>query len=65
MALSRMGNRTLNSPYSEPYDFFSSHSGIVYMLYVDGHVKGVTPGTDMDTLHALSTINGRDSVGDH
>lgn len=65
MALARMGNRKLNSPFSEPYDFFSPHSGIVYMLYVDGHVKGVTPSTDLDTLHALSTINGRDTVGDH
>ena len=62
MTLARMGNRDLNSPYCEPYDFFSGHPGIVYFLFVDGHVSGFSTSSDKDTLHALSTIDGKEVV---
>lgn len=62
MALSRMGNRGLNSPFSEPYDFFSGHPGVVYFLFADGHVRNFTPSTDRDVLHSLATINGEEIV---
>ncbi|RPI83128.1 MAG: DUF1559 domain-containing protein [Planctomycetaceae bacterium] len=55
MALARIGNRTLNSRYSEPYDFFSGHGTIVNFLYVDGSVKALSITTDRDVLHALAT----------
>ena len=62
MTLARMGNRDLNSPFSEPYDFFSGHPGIVYFLFADGHVRGFSTSADKDTLHALSTIDGEEVV---
>jgi len=62
MTLARMGNRNLNSPYCEPYDFFSGHPGIVYFLFGDGHVSGFSTSSDKDTLHSLSTIAGQEVV---
>jgi prepilin-type N-terminal cleavage/methylation domain-containing protein/prepilin-type processing-associated H-X9-DG protein len=62
MALSRMGNRNLNSPFCEPYDFFSGHSGVVNFLFADGHVRSFTPSTDKDVLHSLATIHGDELV---
>jgi prepilin-type N-terminal cleavage/methylation domain-containing protein len=55
MALARMGNRPLNSPLSEPYDFFSPHGDLVYFALADGSVRGVTSSVDLDVLHALAT----------
>ncbi len=55
MVLARVGNRTLNSPYSEPYDFFSPHVVVVFFLFADGSVHGLATTTDRDTLHALAT----------
>ena len=55
MALARIGRRKLNSPYSEPYDFFSPHRQIVLFLYADGSVHGLPHTTDMEVLHALAT----------
>jgi hypothetical protein len=62
MSLARIGNRTLNSPFSEPYDFFSGHLGVVYFLFADGHVRNFTPSTDAEVLHSLATINGGELV---
>jgi hypothetical protein len=55
MVLARMANRTLNSPYSEPYDFFSPHADLVFFVFADGSVQGLTSSADLDALHALST----------
>ena len=55
MALARIGRRKLNSPYSEPYDFFSPHRQVVLFLYADGSVHGLHQTTDMEVLHALAT----------
>jgi prepilin-type N-terminal cleavage/methylation domain-containing protein/prepilin-type processing-associated H-X9-DG protein len=55
MALARMGNRSINSPYSEPYDFFSGHPGAAYFLFADGSVRPLSESTDLDVLHALGT----------
>ncbi len=60
MCLSRVNKIGLNSPYSEPYDFFSPHSGVVMFLFADGSVRGLSKDTDMKILRALSTINGAD-----
>lgn len=62
MSLSRMGNRELNSPFSEPYDFFSGHPGGVNFLFADGHVRNFTASTDKDVLHSLATIRGDEVV---
>jgi prepilin-type N-terminal cleavage/methylation domain-containing protein/prepilin-type processing-associated H-X9-DG protein len=60
MALSRMGNRTINSPYSEPYDFFSGHPGAAYFLFADGSVRPIHESTDLSVLHALGTRDADD-----
>ena len=60
MVLARIGNRSLNSTYSEPYDFFSGHNDLVHFLFADGAVKAVTNGVAMEVLHALATRNGRE-----
>ena len=58
MCLSRVNKSTLNSPYSEPYDFFSPHVDVVYFLYADGSVHGLSKGVDTGILRALATISG-------
>jgi hypothetical protein len=55
MVMARMGNRSLNSPYSEPYDFFSPHPDLVFFAFADGSVRSLTSQTDLNTLHALAT----------
>ncbi len=63
MALARMGNRSLNSPWSEPYDFFSGHPGVVFFGFADGSVRGLSNSTDHDVLHALATRDGGEAIG--
>jgi prepilin-type N-terminal cleavage/methylation domain-containing protein len=63
MVLARMGNRTLNSPYSEPYDFFSPHIVVVHFLMADGSVHALDTSTHEDILHALATRDAGDIVG--
>ena len=65
MVLARIGNRTLNSPYSEPYDFFSAHNGRVFFVFVDTSVHGLNSEVDLKVLHALATRNSHDLVGDY
>lgn len=65
MALARMGNRNLNSEWSEPYDFFSPHPQIVYFLFADGSVRGLSESTDHALLHALATREGDEVLGGH
>ena len=60
MVLARIGNRSLNSTYSEPYDFFSGHDDLVHFLFADGAVKAMTNGVAIEVLHALATRNGRE-----
>jgi hypothetical protein len=55
MVLARIGNRSLNSSYSDPYDFFSPHTDVVFFLFADGSVQGLTASLDLATLHALAT----------
>jgi prepilin-type N-terminal cleavage/methylation domain-containing protein len=62
MALARMGNNNLNSQYSEPYDWFSPHAGVVFFLFADGAVHPLTSSTDLTVLHALATIKSSEVV---
>ena len=61
MVLARIGNRSLNSTYSEPYDFFSGHDDLAHFLFADGSVRPMTNGVALKVLHALATRNGRES----
>ena len=58
MALARIGNRTLNSPFSEPYDFFSPHRYVVLFAFADGSVRSLNSQIVLDVLHALATVDG-------
>lgn len=58
MCLSRVNKISLNSPYSEPYDFFSPHSDVVFFLFADGSVRGLSQGIDIKVLRSLSTVSG-------
>jgi hypothetical protein len=60
MVLARAANRSLNSPYSEPYDFFSPHGELIYFVLADASVQGLTAGLDLDVFHALATRAERD-----
>ena len=60
MVLARIGNRTLNSPYSEPYDFFSPHINVVFFAFADGSVQSLTGSTSHELLHALATRDNGD-----
>jgi hypothetical protein len=62
MVLARIGNRSLNSPFSEPYDFFSPHGSVVFFVFADGSVQGLTSSLDRDVLHALATRDQGDRV---
>lgn len=64
MVLVRMGNRSLNSPYSEPYDFFSAHPDLVMFTFADGSVRPLTNGIKVPLLHALATRRGGESIDD-
>jgi hypothetical protein len=55
MVMARIGTRSLNSTYSEPYDFFSPHTDLVFFLFADGSVQGLTSNLDLAPLHAMST----------
>jgi prepilin-type N-terminal cleavage/methylation domain-containing protein/prepilin-type processing-associated H-X9-DG protein len=57
------GRRQLNSPWSEPYDFFSPHTGVVNFLFADGSVHGLSTSMDLNVQMALATIAGGEAVG--
>jgi prepilin-type processing-associated H-X9-DG protein len=62
MAMARTANNYLNSPFSEPYDFFSGHGDLVNFVYVDGSVHPLSASMDLDALHSLSTIAWGEAV---
>ncbi|HTU88490.1 MAG TPA: DUF1559 domain-containing protein [Gemmataceae bacterium] len=62
MVMARVWDKTLNSPLSEPYDFFSPHSQVVNFLFADGSVHGLSIATDLTVLQALATIGGGEVV---
>ncbi len=62
MALARIGSRTLNDRFSEPYDFFSAHDGQVFFLLADGSVRPIGTGINLEILHSLATRSGGEVV---
>jgi prepilin-type N-terminal cleavage/methylation domain-containing protein/prepilin-type processing-associated H-X9-DG protein len=62
MPMARIGVKPLNDPYCEPYEFFSPHPGVVNFLFCDGSVRGVVTTTDVDTLRALATRAGNETI---
>ena len=62
MVMARIGNKPLNSPYSEPYDFFSPHTGGVEFAFADGSVRLLRLTTPQNVLQALATRAGNEVV---
>jgi prepilin-type processing-associated H-X9-DG protein len=62
MTLARVANRPINSPFSEPYDFYSAHRSGIHFLYADGSVHLMYPSVDLTVVHALATISGQETI---
>ena len=62
MVLARIGNKSLNSPLSEPYDFFSPHTHLVQFVFGDGSVHPLNSATDVAILQGFATIGGGEPV---
>jgi prepilin-type N-terminal cleavage/methylation domain-containing protein/prepilin-type processing-associated H-X9-DG protein len=62
MALARIGSKVLGSPFAEPYDFFSPHTGAVNFVFADGSVHSLAKTTDVGVLQALATITGGETI---
>jgi prepilin-type N-terminal cleavage/methylation domain-containing protein len=64
MALAHVGSsHMLNDPWSEPYDFFTPHTGAVQFVFADAAVRPVHFTTAMPVLQALATRDGGETVG--
>jgi prepilin-type N-terminal cleavage/methylation domain-containing protein/prepilin-type processing-associated H-X9-DG protein len=62
MVMARIGRKTLNDPYSEPYDFFTPHPGRGAFAFADGSVRLISTGIDVEVLQALATRNGGEII---
>jgi prepilin-type N-terminal cleavage/methylation domain-containing protein/prepilin-type processing-associated H-X9-DG protein len=56
------GRRQINAPNSEPYDFFSPHTGSCNFLFADGSVRALSTSMDLNVQRALATMAGGESV---
>jgi prepilin-type N-terminal cleavage/methylation domain-containing protein/prepilin-type processing-associated H-X9-DG protein len=63
MVLARVGNKPLNDPHCEPYDFFSPHGEVVHFLFADGSVHALTASSSVTVLQALATRAGSEVIG--
>lgn len=62
MVMARIGRKPLNSPYSEPYDFFSPHEQVVQFAFADGSVHAVKTAMPVANLQHLATRAGGEIV---
>lgn len=60
MVMARVARKTLNSPNSEPYDFFSPYRGAVQFVFADGSVHALNESLDLAVLQALATRSGEE-----
>jgi prepilin-type N-terminal cleavage/methylation domain-containing protein len=63
MVMASIGYRPLNSPSSEPLNFFSPHRYAVQFVFCDGAVHALNTDTDVSVLEALATRNAGDDPG--
>lgn len=59
----KAGHHELNSPRSEPYDFFSPHPGLVQFAFADGSVHALKSSLSLDIFQAMGTRAGGEPVG--
>ena len=63
MVMARFYTHPINDPsLSEPDDFFSPHSGVINVLFIDGSVRSMAQSTSVDVLQALATRAGGEVV---
>jgi prepilin-type N-terminal cleavage/methylation domain-containing protein/prepilin-type processing-associated H-X9-DG protein len=62
MVLARVGYRSLNDSWAEPYDFFSPHGNLVHFAFADGSVRALSSSVDFQILQALATRAGGEVV---
>jgi prepilin-type N-terminal cleavage/methylation domain-containing protein/prepilin-type processing-associated H-X9-DG protein len=63
MVMARVsGRRTLNDPFSEPYDFFTPHPGAGNFLFADGSVRSLSTSVNPAAFRALATRAGGETV---
>ncbi len=62
MVMARFHTKPLNDPWSEPYDFFTPHPGVMNALFLDGSVRPVRTSTPIDVLRALATRAGNEAA---
>jgi prepilin-type N-terminal cleavage/methylation domain-containing protein/prepilin-type processing-associated H-X9-DG protein len=62
MPMARIGHKSFNDPWSEPYDFFSPHPGSLNFLFADGSVHSFPLTTSLDVLQALATRAGGETL---
>lgn len=60
----RFALKYLNDQYSEPYDFFSPHNGVVYFGFCDGSVRGLQSSVFPTILQALGTRAAGEAINE-
>jgi prepilin-type N-terminal cleavage/methylation domain-containing protein len=63
MPMARFWSKTVNSPWSEPYDFFSPHLSLLYAAFADGSVRPLRDTTALEVLQAIATRSGGETLG--
>jgi len=61
--MAHIASHPLNSPYSDPYDFYSPHPSVAMFLFADGSVHPIRFDTDLAVLSALATRAGSEVIG--
>lgn len=64
MTVCRAGMKNLLNPYSEPYDFFSPHKGMILFVFADGSVRPLTERLEMDVFQAICTRDVGEPISD-
>jgi prepilin-type N-terminal cleavage/methylation domain-containing protein/prepilin-type processing-associated H-X9-DG protein len=62
MVMARVWTHSLNSPRSEPLDFFSPHGQVGNFLFADGSVHALSIATDVTILQGLATVDGGEVI---
>jgi prepilin-type N-terminal cleavage/methylation domain-containing protein/prepilin-type processing-associated H-X9-DG protein len=64
MTMARIGRKQFNDPLSEPYDFFTPHTGGLQFAFADGSVHSLSTTTALQILQSMATRNGGEVVSE-
>jgi type II secretory pathway pseudopilin PulG len=62
MVMAAMIGWAVNDVSSTPYDFFSAHAHMAQFVFVDGSVHALSDQISGETLQALATISGGETI---